>query len=541
MQFLDAKTRRQLDFDEVWSRIRPVSSLGKARQRKASAFLPGESAALRQELDRVERLSVDLGTDPRAADDLTYLLSTVRDITGSLHRSTTGFILDDMEFYEVKKLLLTIREIQAELGRLGWTSLLPSPLDLCTECKEALSIGQGSRDSFYIADAYHEKLAHVRAERSRLESSLARFRTSVQDKIMQTADRLLSMDDEITVSTTEDEMIRQLAAITELRKVQETAEFVKFRLVEDEGVGQIRLRLVGVRDEEEECKNQIRRQLTEVVKCHAQRLLSSLEQLGFLDLLLAKARFCAEFNGTKPQLCADPIIRIKAGRHLLLEEDVKVAGHDYTPLDIQLKAGVTMITGPNMGGKTASLKTIGLLTAMAQFGLLVPAACLEFRPRRFIAAHLAAAEIPGLSAFAGEITFLCDVIKNSSQDALILVDEIAHGTNPEEGAGIAQAIIEKLHGEPSITVMTTHYPSLARLEGIYHLRVKGLDKEKLGQMQVDDFQFCMDYGLEAANPDQPLMSDAVIVAEAMGLDRSIIGRTKELLKLNTSTKEGELA
>lgn len=540
MQFLDADTQRQLDFDQVWSRIRPVSALGRALHRKATAFLLEQSADLQQEWDRLEGISSCLRTDPQMAAELIFLLSTVRDISGTVRRSIQGCVLDDLELYEVKKLLLTLEKVQAELDGLHWSTLLPTPLDFCTECKEALSIGQGSQESFYLADAYDQELADIRQERISLEGSLSRFRDSAEQKVLQAVGRILSMDDDITVSTTDGAMITQLDAIEELSKVQETSAFVTFRLVEDETLYQIRRELTRAREKEEECKNRIRQRLSEVVHAHGERLLRILEQLGFLDLLLAKAEFCAAINGIRPQLCPEPAIRIQGGRHLLLAEDVQHAGHDYTPLDIELESGVTMITGPNMGGKTASLQTIGLLLAMAQFGLLVPATSLEFRPRQFIAAHLAVAEIPkGLSTFAGEIAFLRDVIQEAHQDALILVDEIAHGTNPVEGAALAEAVVEKLDQKPSITVMTTHYPSLARLEAIRHLRVRGLDKDKLQKQlrvlwkgQADAFRRCMDYRLEVASPDQPLSSDAALVAEAMGLDKDIIERAKELLQLN---------
>lgn len=532
MLFLDADTSRQLGFEQVWSRIRPVSPLGKARHRRATVFQPVQSADLQREWDRLEEICARLRTDPNLAIELIYLLSTVRDVSGTLRRSQS-FILDDLEFYEVKKLILVAEKVQAELDCLHWTMLLPSPLDVCPECKQALSIGQGKQESFYLADAYDQELVDIRRRRLALERSLVQFRNSIGQKVKGAVGRTLSMDDDVAVSTKDVTTIAQLEAFEELSKVQKTPEFVKFRLVEHKAIHQIRQNLNQARDQEEACKNRIRRQLTKIVHAHSERLIYTLEQLGFLDLLLAKATFSVAIQGVKPRLCSEPAIRIQAGRHLLIEEDVQQAGQEYTPLDIELKSGVTMITGPNMGGKTACLKTIGLLTAMAQFGLLVPAVSLEFRPRCFIAAHLAEATIPkGLSAFAGEIAFLRDVIRKSDQDALILVDEIAHGTNPVEGAGIAQAIIEKLNQQPAITVITTHYPSLTRLEGPCHLRVSGLDKDKLQRcLQADTFHRCMDYRLEIASPNQPLASDATVVAEVIGLDKKVIARAKELLQL----------
>ena len=528
MQFLDAEARRQLGFDQVWSRLKPVSPQGRARQHKAAAFEAKDRERLEEELDRVERICRALQTNPKVADNLLYFLTMVRDINGTLNRSMQGSTLDDMEFYEIKKLLLIAKEIQTELERLEWTSLL-APLDLCPECREALSVGQRSKESFYIADAYDPKLAKVRRERIRLEGLLADFRGSVESKIMHAAGRTLSMDGDITVSKAEPELISRLEAIENLAPVHLSAHSVTFALVENESMHQTRQELGQSREEEEACKQEIRGRLTQTVATSAPRLLGVLEQLAYLDIVLAKGRLSAEIDGVKPRLFHNSNIRIEEGRHLLVEEEVQQRGHTYTPLNVEVSAGVTIVTGPNMGGKTASLKMIGLLTAMAQYGLLVPAAAMEFSPQNFIRAHLTAAEIPkGLSAFAGELAFLRDVIQNSQGGGLILVDEIAHGTNPPEGAAMAQAIIEELCQKISITVITTHYPSLARLGGVLHLRVRGLERDRLGQGQMAALQNHMDYRLEKASPDGPFRSNAALVAEAVGLDPRIIARAKEL-------------
>lgn len=538
MQFLDAETRCRLGFEEIWSQIRPRSSLGKSLHRKAQPFLPAQSAELEKELERLEQIAGHFRRDPQIDAGLGHLLGGVRDVTGSIRRSLQGLRLDDTELYEIKKLLYITKKVQAEIDSLGWNGLLPIPLDSCPRCREALSLGQGSRESFYLVDDYDEELAQVRQKRLALEDSLAGERASVENKIKAAVGRVLSMDDEVTVSTTEEEKIAKLAEIEGLRKVEETPDFVRFRLAAGKPVRQIQQELALVREQEERCKDRVRRQLTEIVGQHGESLLEILGLLGFLDFLLAKAKLCAAFNGIRPRLGRKPTVFISQGRHLVLEEEVTRQGLDYTPLDLEFKTGVTMITGPNMGGKTASLKTVGLLIAMAQFGLLVPAAAMEFKPRRFIAAHLSSAGNPaGLSSFAGEIAFIRDAVEVSDQDGLILLDEIAHGTNPAEGAVIAQAVIENLNEKSSITVITTHYPALAGLKRIRHLRVKGLDHDKLRQawqttseFHLDIFHRAMDYRLEPAGLHEPFSSDAAVVAEALGLDEKIVLRAKELLQ-----------
>ncbi|HHT89805.1 MAG: hypothetical protein QM451_13285 [Bacillota bacterium] len=534
MQFLDTQTRNQLGFDQVWSRLEPVSPLGRARQRRAVAFAPEDREGLQAELERVEQICLALQSDPKAADGLRYLLGMVRDIRGCLERSRQGSVLDDVEFYAIKKLLLIVEQIQTELERLGW-EFLPS-LDLVLECRQALSAGQGREDSFYLADAYDEELARIRRERVRLEGIIADFRRSVENKILQSVGRTLTMDGNIAVSRTDRDALRQLEAIEELEQVRTTPDALTFALVEDAGMQQIRRDLRQSREEEEACKQAIRVRLTECVAALAPRILSVLERLGYLDLLLAKGKLSFAMGGIRPSLCQDSCLRIKNGRHPLLEEEVEQRGYTYTPLCVNVCRGVTIITGPNMGGKTASLKMIGLLAALAQHGLLVPAASMEFSPRRFIRAHLTAAQIPrGLSAFAGEIAFLGRALEQGHGEGLILVDEIAHGTGPAEGAAIAQAIAEELNRQSSITVITTHYPSLACMEGVVHLRVRGLGSDPLQQGDLHTLQRRMDYRLEETGPQGAIWSSAALVAEAMGLDRKVIARARELQEKRDTT------
>ena len=182
MQFLDAETRRELGFDDVWLRIRPVSPLGRAQQRQAEAYLPERASELEAALSRLEDAAARLRADTHAAHNLLYFLSNLRDITTIIERCARGDVLDDAELYEVKRLLLIAAEIQAELERLGWMGLLPAPVDLCAACLEALSVGQGRQTSFYIADAYDGELAAVRRRRIELEEQLAGFRSMVNEK-----------------------------------------------------------------------------------------------------------------------------------------------------------------------------------------------------------------------------------------------------------------------------------------------------------------------------------------------------------------------
>ena len=164
-----------------------------------------------------------------------------------------------------------------------------------------------------------------------MESVLARCRESADSKLIQAVGRTLSMDGKISLSTAETEKIERVQEIAELAKVQETEDIVTFQLVETEQMRNAGQALHKAREEEERLKEHVRKGLSQTVAEHGPRLKRILEQLAYLDFLLAKAKFSAEINGVRPKLCTDSALRIDSGRHLLVEEEVRETGPKYTP------------------------------------------------------------------------------------------------------------------------------------------------------------------------------------------------------------------
>jgi len=232
-----------------------------------------------------------------------------------------------------------------------------------------------------------------------------------------------------------------------------------------------------------------------------------------------------------PRLSPSGSIRITNGRHLLVEAGLRKKGKDYTSVSVSLNEGVALITGANMGGKTVSLKMIGLLQGMFQYGLLIPADDMETRLLRFI--YVSAGDEQnidqGLSTFGAEIKSINEALKKSVQGGLILVDELARGTNPHEGYAISAAIIEFLKKKPSFTVITTHFDGLVT-EGVKHLQVKGLrnlDYTKLDNTsQISDF---MDYNLIEIQGEVGIPRDALNISKIMGMPDEIISHAEWIL------------
>lgn len=207
----------------------------------------------------------------------------------------------------------------------------------------------------------------------------------------------------------------------------------------------------------------------------------NIDAMVTLDVIFAKAKLSSDQKACAVQLTTEPILQIQQGRHPLLNPK------ECVPLDFQFEEGIrgVVITGPNTGGKTVALKTVGLLSMMAQCGLHVPVG----GPSIFSLHNAILCDIgdgqsiaENLSTFSSHINHIISILNETTEESLILLDELGSGTDPAEGMGIAIAILEELRHKNCLFVATTHYPEVkeyaANTEGIINARMT-FDRETL--------------------------------------------------------------
>lgn len=270
--------------------------------------------------------------------------------------------------------------------------------------------------------------------------------------------------------------------------------------------------------------------LSEQVAQSKDALESNVEVLTKLDFIFAKASFAKSYDGTQPELNTDGYTNLKQARHPLLER------HSVVPVDIRLGEAYTMliITGPNTGGKTVSLKTLGLLTLMGQSGLHIPA----FQGSTLAVFEDVFADIgdeqsieQNLSTFSSHMTNVVYILKHASSRCLVLFDELGGGTDPVEGSALAISILNDLHNRDIRCMATTHYSELKT----FAMTTPGIENA------------CCEFDVETLSPTYHLLigipgkSNAFAIAKKLGMADHVIESAKSQIDSSTVDMEALLA
>lgn len=251
--------------------------------------------------------------------------------------------------------------------------------------------------------------------------------------------------------------------------------------IEPSSVRKLQEELTGYEIDEDNEVRKILYTLTALVHEYMNELNVNTECMESLDFIFAKAKLSIEMKAIPVPVIAERKIKIIKGRHPLLNHDICV------PLDFEIGEDINgiIITGPNTGGKTVALKTVGLLSLMAQSGLHVPAAEGSiFSMHSNVLCDIGDGQsiTENLSTFSSHITNVIDILKNVSNESLVLLDELGSGTDPAEGMGIAVSILDELRQRGCLFVATTHYPEIKdyalKTDKLINARME-FDKESL--------------------------------------------------------------
>ncbi|HTT62966.1 MAG TPA: Smr/MutS family protein [Bryobacteraceae bacterium] len=287
--------------------------------------------------------------------------------------------------------------------------------------------------------------------------------------------------------------------------------------------------LVRLTEEETQEVHRILRELTARLRGYAESIRQTVATLGELEIIFAKARFAVDFDCAIPRFGARLLLR--DARHPLLEDVLRRQRKPVVPISLELdeRSKTLLISGPNTGGKTVSLKTVGLLTLMAQSGLPVPAAEAEFPIFGQVLADIGDNQSiqESLSTFSAHISHIREMALDVTPDSLVLLDELGAATDPEEGGALGVAIVDHFRAAGAYTLASTHLLALK----IYGANTPGVLNASMGfDEQTLEPTFVLHTGM-------PGKSAGLEIATRLGMPEDIMNRARESL----SDRERDLA
>ena len=370
-----------------------------------------------------------------------------------------------------------------------------------------------------IADNASSELRNIRRQKARKEADIKaklnsyissdRYDDALQDKVVSIRDGRYV----VPVKTNKKSAIGGI--------IHDKSSSGNTIFVEPAAIVELNNQLKDLELKEEDEIRRILDRLSRFVEKFDVEILENQKLIGRIDFLSAKAKFAINNEYTKPKITTDKIIKLNQARHPLLTGKV-------VPIDVTIGGDykTLIITGPNTGGKTVSLKTVGLISLMAQTGFYIPAeenSIVNVFDDIFVDIGDTQSLEMSLSTFSASLTKIVEITENASPNSLVLLDELGSGTDPSEGAALAISILDYLRKKEIMTFATTHYSELK----YYAVETDGVMN---ASVEFDVNTLSPTYKLKIGTPGK---SNAFEISRRLGLDESILKSAQNLLGEDT--------
>ncbi len=510
------KTLDVLEFDKIKSFVsnEAISDLGREKVAEMSPATDFETVEFQiNETDEISQIY----NKHRLPS-----LSGLSKVAQYIHRSTIGGVLNVTELTAIKRLIQVQNQFKTFYNQLleedeevkypildSNMAQLPILTDLFKDINEKCD----------THDLFDHASYELQSIRSKISSTNQRIRQNL-DRVVKSQANQKKLSDAI-VTVRNDRNVIPVKA--EYRQdfngiVHDQSASGQTLYIEPSSVVEMNNQISRLRNDEAVERERILTELTGQVAAEADALLTAESIMGHLDFLIAKARYARSIKGTKPTFHKERTVYLPNAYHPLLDQNTVVANTIEFIDDIE----TVIITGPNTGGKTVTLKTLGLIIVMAQSGMLIPTldgSQLSVFEKVYCDIGDEQSIEQSLSTFSSHMKNIVEILKDADKNSLILFDELGAGTDPSEGAALAMSILDHVRSLGALVMATTHYPEL-----------KAYSYNREGVMNAS-----VEFDVESLSPTYKLLmgvpgrSNAFDISKKLGLSLHIINRAKTMI------------
>jgi DNA mismatch repair protein MutS2 len=518
---LEARTFITLEFNKVIEQLSAYASSSLGRE-KIEALTPSTEY---EEVQRCQQATHEGSTVLRLRGSAP--LGGIRDIRPACKRASMGGMLNPTELLDIASTLYGGGRLKTFIASLVEQTSLPLLEELLEQVERLQGleneVNRAIDENGVVVDSASSTLSQVRGQirgaekriRERLEQMI---RNSNTQKMLQ--DPIVTIRNDRFVIPVKQEYRHVFGGIVHDQSASGATLFIEPQVVVNISNDLRELKLKEEREVEK-----ILHALTAQVAESVDILLHNVACLAEADFIFAKASYAQALKATQPAINNDGYLRIKKGRHPL------ISASQVVPIDVELGKEYTaiVVTGPNTGGKTVSLKTVGLFSLMAMAGLHIPAEDgSEMTIFESIYADIGDEQSieQSLSTFSSHMTNISNILQHVNHRSLILFDELGAGTDPTEGAALAMSIIDYVHQRGARLIATTHY---SELKAYAYERSSMIN----ASVEFDEVTLRPTYRLLVGIPGR---SNALAIAARLGLPEKVLKQARDFVK----TEESEI-
>ena len=524
---MQQRVMKVLEFDKVKEQLSKhvSSSLGRERVEKLVPSTDYQTVLfLQNQTDEAAKVLRLKGNVP---------LGGLTDIRASVKRAMIGGVLSTAELLDISSTIYAGRQMKQFITGMVEDEIdIPILAEMIEEITPLTDIEHQIKrcidDNGEVLDGASEKLRGIRQQ---LRGSESRIREKLESLIRSSSAQKTLSDAIITIRNDRYVIpVKQEYRGTYGGIVHDQSSSGATLFIEPQSVVDLNNLLSEARVREKQEIARILQELTAVVAEYGNELGQNVKVLAELDFMFTKASYSHKLKATKPIMNDDGYVNIVKARHPLIDADEVVPN----TIEIGKEYRSIVITGPNTGGKTVTLKTIGLFTLMAQSGLQIPAMDeSEMAVFKHVFADIGDEQSieQSLSTFSSHMVNIVDILNHVDEQSLALFDELGAGTDPQEGAALAISILDEVYHRGATVIATTHYPEL---------KAYGYNREGVINASVE-------FDIETLSPTYKLLigvpgrSNAFEISKRLGLMDNVIGRAKSHISSETNTIENMIA